>query len=204
MRLAISDQVLKEPSGFFVVHDMTARVWLVLFGVLAGGLGGCAGIGKLMGIGQPDALKGDIPLVISNPPRSNTNFGAGREYAICDFSLIAPDGTGEKNSWFGGVVAPPPAQGETREFRVKPGVYKVKVKACGGATEQDVQLKNGTRWYANGQATVEIRQATHIAVVAPAAGEPQQMPGYTNASVRTGRWITRHTCGYRGNYVCED
>jgi hypothetical protein len=135
-------------------------------------------------VGQPDAMKGSIPLRISDPPAvSEGNFAKPVRYSICDLTVITPDGTGQGHSWFGGLVAPPPRAGESRDYKIKPGRYRVEAKACMDANSR-------TDWSNSwGHIDLDLVEPTEIVVVAPGVQTPASP---TNGSrlriLRTGHW----------------
>jgi hypothetical protein len=135
-------------------------------------------------VGQPDALKGAIPLRISDPPAvSEGNFAKPTRYSICNLTVITPEGTGQGHSWFGGLVAPPPHAGESRDYKIKPGRYRVQAQACMDANSR-------TNWSNSwGHIDINIDGPTEIAVVAPGVQTPTSSTnGYQLKILRTGHW----------------
>ncbi|WP_394842830.1 hypothetical protein LZC95_37880 [Pendulispora brunnea] len=152
-----------------------------------GALGGCASIGKMLGVGQPDALKGDIPFRVTNPPTPvGRNFSKPIQYSVCGFVVITPDGQ-IRNNWFGGMAAPPPQPGESKDYKIKPGVYRIQAHACTGDPKH-------LHADSTGQMDVEVKGPTEVVVVAPSGeARAERTAGFDVRVLRTGPWKEEQT-----------
>ena len=51
---------------------------------------------------------------------------ASMRLTLCEFRMVAEDDSGSKDNWLSGKLAP----GDTIDFKVKPQVYKAKIRGC--------------------------------------------------------------------------
>ncbi len=147
--------------------------------------------------GPPSALKGEIPVRVTNPPTPpGKNFTEAQPYDLCSFAFLTPDGGGKYDNWIRRT-----SPGSFEDFKIKPGHYRVVAKACMGKT---------TGWYAQaiGQVDIDLKGPTEFEIVAP-GGEPRNgnAAGFTTQVVQTAAWKqyqTRYCADVHGEERCYE
>ena len=106
-----------------------------------------------------------VPSRYAGKTALRVRLHASMRLSLCEFRMVAEDDSGSQDNWLSGKLAP----GDTIDLKVKPQVYKAKIRGC------------DDNWKAS--VTVDASESTEIVVMDQIDGKP---PKWTRNYVEKG------------------